>query len=137
MSSLYLIRHGQAGTRWNYDALSDLGHQQAYLLGQYLAGQKIPFKALIAGCLNRQQQTAAAVRRAYSEAGLAVPDIVSDPGWNEFDMTAVFSEFAPLLSEAEHFKRCPLCGGYVDMRDRVWLEEHQQPLPHPACDRAQ
>jgi broad specificity phosphatase PhoE len=101
LSSLYLIRHGQAGTRRNYDALSDLGHQQAYLLGQYLAGQKIPFKALIAGCLNRQQQTAAAVRRAYSEAGLAVPDIVSDPGWNEFDMTAVFSEFAPLLSEAD------------------------------------
>ena len=27
----------------------------------------------------------------------------------------------PLLSEAEHFKRCPLCHGYVDMRDRVWL----------------
>jgi len=72
LSSLYLIRHGQAGTRWNYDALSDLGHQQASLLGQYLAAQKIPFKALIAGCLNRQQQTA-----------------------------AVFSEFAPLLSEAD------------------------------------
>jgi len=31
----------------------------------------------------------------------------------------------PLLIEAEHFKRCPLCHGYVDMRDRVWLEEHQ------------
>jgi hypothetical protein len=43
----------------------------------------------------------------------------------------------PPLSEAEHFKRCPLCSGYVDMRDRVWLEDHQQPLPHPACDRAQ
>jgi hypothetical protein len=43
----------------------------------------------------------------------------------------------PPLSEAEHFKRCPLCGGYVDTRDRVWLEEHQQPLPHPAGDRAQ
>jgi hypothetical protein len=27
----------------------------------------------------------------------------------------------PRLSEAEHFKRCPLCGGYVDMRDRVWI----------------
>jgi broad specificity phosphatase PhoE len=101
LSSLYLIRHGQAGTRWNYDALSDLGHQQASLLGQYLAAQKIPFKALIAGCLNRQQQTAAAVQRAYAEAGLAVPDIISDPDWNEFDMTAVFSEFAPLLSEAD------------------------------------
>jgi broad specificity phosphatase PhoE len=101
LSSLYLIRHGQAGTRWNYDALSDLGHQQAYLLGQYLAGQKIPFKALIAGCLNRQQQTAAGVLRAYREAGLAVPDLVSDPDWNEFDMTAVFSEFAPRLIEAD------------------------------------
>lgn len=99
MSSLYLIRHGQAGTRRNYDALSDLGHQQAYLLGQYLAAQKIPFKALIAGCLNRQQQTAAGVARAYGEAGLAVPEIISDPGWNEFDMTAVFSEFAPRLSD--------------------------------------
>jgi hypothetical protein len=43
----------------------------------------------------------------------------------------------PPLSEAERFKRCPLCGGYVDMCDRVWLEEHQQPLPHPACDRVQ
>jgi hypothetical protein len=43
----------------------------------------------------------------------------------------------PLLSEVEHFKRCPLWHGYVDMRDLVWLEEHQQPLPHPACDRAQ
>jgi hypothetical protein len=41
------------------------------------------------------------------------------------------------LSDAEHYFRCPLCGGYVDMRDRVWLEEHQAPLPHPACDRAQ
>jgi hypothetical protein len=43
----------------------------------------------------------------------------------------------PRLTEAEHFRRCPLCGGYVDLRDRVWFEEHQQPLPHPACDRAQ
>jgi hypothetical protein len=43
----------------------------------------------------------------------------------------------PPLSEAEHFRKCPLCGGYVDMRDRAWLEERQQPLPRPACDRVQ
>jgi len=42
----------------------------------------------------------------------------------------------PLLSEAEHFKRCPLCHGFMDMRDLVWCEEHQQPLPHPPGDRA-
>jgi hypothetical protein len=39
------------------------------------------------------------------------------------------------LTEAEHFRKCPLCGGYVDMRDRVWLDEHHQPLLHPAQDR--
>jgi hypothetical protein len=43
----------------------------------------------------------------------------------------------PRLTEAEHFRRCPLCGGFVDLRDRVWLADHQGPLPHPACDRAQ
>ncbi|HUE01092.1 MAG TPA: histidine phosphatase family protein [Bryobacteraceae bacterium] len=101
MSSLYLIRHGQAGRRGEYDALSDLGHRQAYLLGQHLAAQKVPFKAMIAGCLNRQRQTADEVWRAYREAGIAVPDVVSAPSWNEFDMTAVFSEFAPLLCEAD------------------------------------
>lgn len=101
MSSLYLIRHGQAGTRGHYDALSDLGHRQAYRLGQYLASQRISFRALIAGGLNRQRQTAEEVWRAYREAGVAIPDIASEPGWNEFDMTGVFSEFAPLLCEAD------------------------------------
>jgi hypothetical protein len=43
----------------------------------------------------------------------------------------------PLRCEADHFARCPVCGGYVDMRDLVWCEDHQGPLPHPACDRAQ
>jgi broad specificity phosphatase PhoE len=101
LSSLYLIRHGQAGTRGHYDALSELGRRQAYLLGQHLAAQKVPFKAFIAGCLNRQRQTAEEVWRAYREAGVAVPDIVSEPNWNEFDMRGVFAEFAPLLSEAD------------------------------------
>jgi hypothetical protein len=35
----------------------------------------------------------------------------------------------PLLREVEHFARCPVCGGYVDMRDLVWSEDHQGPLP--------
>jgi hypothetical protein len=45
----------------------------------------------------------------------------------------------PPLSEAEHFRKCSMCGGYVDMRDRVWIEDHQGPLPHRraiGCSRA-
>jgi len=128
LSSLYLIRHGQAGTRGNYDALSDLGHRQAYLLGQHLAGQNVQFKAFIAGCRNRQQQTAAEVWRAYREAGVAVPDILSEPAWNEFDMTAVFSEFAPLLAEADPgFKQ-----DYEELLRK--LEDKDSPIQHAWTD---
>lgn len=128
MSALYFIRHGQAGTRGNYDALSDLGHQQARLLGEYLAARQVPFQAIIAGCLNRQQQTAAAVWRAYSEAGVPVPDIVSDPRWNEFDLTAVFTEYAPLLMAADpRFKQ-----DYEELLRK--LEDQNSPLHHSWTD---
>jgi broad specificity phosphatase PhoE len=128
LSSLYLIRHGQAGTRGHYDALSDLGRRQAYLLGQQLAAQKIPFTAFIAGCLNRQRQTAEEVRRAYHEAGVEVPDIVSDPNWNEFDMSGVFSEFAPLLAgDDPQFKQ-----DYQELLRK--LEDADSPIQHSWTD---
>jgi hypothetical protein len=41
------------------------------------------------------------------------------------------------LSEAEHFWKCQACGGYFDMRDLGAVLEHEEPLPHPAGDRAQ
>jgi hypothetical protein len=41
------------------------------------------------------------------------------------------------LSEAEHFWRCELCHGYFDMRDLGAVLDHEEPLPHPACDQAQ
>jgi len=35
----------------------------------------------------------------------------------------------PRLSEAEHFWKCSLCDGYVDMRDLAWVEDHEGPSP--------
>ena len=130
MSSLYLIRHGQAGTRGHYDALSELGRGQTYLLGEHLAAQKVRFKALISGCLNRQRQTAEEVWRGYRDAGVPVPDIVPDGNWNEFDMTGVFSEFAPRLCEADpQFKR-----DYDELMRK--LEDTGSPIHHAwtECD---
>jgi broad specificity phosphatase PhoE len=101
LSSIYLIRHGQAGPRNRYDTLSELGCTQARLLGEYFVSQKMTFQAMVAGALARQQRTAAAVRRAYLDAGAPAPEIVTDPGWNEFDLEAVYGELAPLLSEAD------------------------------------
>jgi hypothetical protein len=41
------------------------------------------------------------------------------------------------LTEAERFKRCAACGGFIDILDLAWVRDHEGPLPHPAQDRAQ
>lgn len=102
MSILYLIRHGQAGTRENYDSLSDLGRQQARLLGQDLARQGVAFSRILAGGLRRQQETAVETIDAMrSASGNQTPEIVSDPLWNEFDLSLVYAGMAPHLSAAD------------------------------------
>jgi broad specificity phosphatase PhoE len=109
MSVLYLVRHGQAGTRENYDSLSDLGRAQARLLGEYFRIQGIRFAAAYSGSLARQQATASEV----------LPDaqIIADPGWDEFDLSNVYRELAPRLIED-------------DDQFRVEYEEMQRDIAH-------
>jgi len=98
LSSLYLMRHGQAGLRHRYDTLSDLGRAQARCLGEYLVTQNISFNAVYAGELSRQQETACEVVSAFQRAGRAVPEIQIDRNWNEFDLDMVYQAIAPRLS---------------------------------------
>lgn len=92
------MRHGQAGTRDNYDSLSELGKQQTGLLGEYLYSQGIEFSAVYAGSMQRQQQTASQIRNAYCNR---FPEIYVDEQWNEFDLTDIYRETAPLLCEVD------------------------------------
>jgi broad specificity phosphatase PhoE len=101
MSHLYLIRHGQAGTRQHYDKLSDLGRRQARLLGDYLASQNIRFHTALSGGLERQQQTAAQVAEAYRDANIPFPPIESHDAWREFDLDHVYRAMAPQLCAAD------------------------------------
>ena len=101
MSIVYLVRHGQAGTRDAYDSLSDLGRRQSRLLGEYFVSQGIEFTTAYSGALLRQQQTAAEVSAAYTKAAIPFPEIIIDSQWNEFDLTQVYREIAPLLAEAD------------------------------------
>ena len=101
MSSVYLVRHGQAGTRDAYDLLSELGRRQSRLLGEYFLSQGMEFTAAYAGAMLRQQQTAAEVRMAYTSARIPFPEIIIDSQWNEFDLAHVYRELAPLLCEAD------------------------------------
>jgi len=115
LSSVYLVRHGQAGTRDSYDSLSELGRRQSRLLGEYFLSQGIEFAAAYSGSMLRQQQTAAEVSAAYSQAGVHFPEIIIDNDWNEFDLAQVYREIGPLLCEQDHEFRSE----YEELRRQV------------------
>jgi broad specificity phosphatase PhoE len=106
VSRVYLVRHGQAGTRKAYDSLSDLGRCQARRLGDYFVSEGIQFAAAYSGALMRQQETACEVSAVYRQAGVCFPEIVREPDWNEFDLTHVYRALAPrLCAEDSEFER--------------------------------
>ena len=41
---------------------------------------------------------------------------------------------SPNKEESEHYMKCKICGGYVDMRDLGIVFQHIGRLPHPSCD---
>ena len=119
MSTVYLVRHGQAGTRDAYDSLSDLGERQARRLGEHFISQGIRFASAYAGGLTRQQQTAEQIRAAYTDAGVGFPTVRVDSGWDEFDLGRVYRELAPLLAaEDPEFLR-----EYDEMREQVRVSQ--------------
>lgn len=134
MSTLYLVRHGQAGTRDAYDSLSELGKRQARLLGEHFVSQGIKFASAYMGALSRQQQTAAEISTAYAAAGVLFPTVSVDPAWDEFDLSRVYREIAPrFCAEDSEFRR-----EYEEMREQMRMSQgahaariHRKWLP---CD---
>src|SRR5262245_2779693 len=112
---IYFIRHAQAGTRDNYDRLSELGQEQAQLLGDYLATQNVNFSAIISGAMQRQRHTAAMVRETFARRELKAPEIIVDEKWNEFSLLTVYQSYVPrLLEEEAEFAR-----DYAEMQEML------------------
>jgi broad specificity phosphatase PhoE len=127
-----LIRHAQAGPRHNYDALSELGHRQAALLGRYLAGEEVQLTAIYTGGLRRQQQTAAIVGECFKGAGRHAPEIQIDERWNEFSLAAVYRGISGrLTAEREEFAR-----DYEEMKAALRVDPHTTRGATGRCDRA-
>ena len=91
MSRVYLIRHGQAGLRHDYDRLSEMGVRQAGLLREWFRREGIELDQIISGSLTRQMDTA---RHAAGE-----PEV--EPMLAEFDLDMVYRSIAPVLRERD------------------------------------
>ena len=103
-----LVRHAQASFgSADYDRLSERGEQQAQRLAQWLvAHPELEFSHVAAGTLRRHAQTLAAIEAAFTRVRRALPALVQDADWNEFDHDALFRAYTarhasdPLLTAA-------------------------------------
>jgi broad specificity phosphatase PhoE len=99
MSTLYLVRHGQAsfGTD-NYDQLSPTGEAQVRALGRHFAtfGERIDH--IYSGSLRRQTQTAQIIA---AELGTSAPPVSIEPAFDEYDSDVMLQTFAKSLPPAE------------------------------------
>jgi broad specificity phosphatase PhoE len=99
VSFLYLIRHAQAGPRHNYDTLSEIGQQQARLLGTYLANRLTSLSAIVTGTLERHRRTAELVTREICRHGKPVAPPTVDCRWNEFILAELYQHYGPRMAK--------------------------------------
>ena len=125
MAELYLIRHAQASFGSdNYDKLSELGHQQSRLLGQYFGERDIHFDKVVTGDMLRHKETAEGIVGSLDNC-------VVDSGWNEFDFNAVVTAY---LRQYPHFtpaKNSPRSDWYKILKSAMlaWSNQEFEGLP--------
>ena len=132
MGFIYLVRHAQAGTRDNYDVLSEMGERQAKLLGEYLASQHTRISEIQCGGMKRQQLTAEIVSGAFAGSGLEAPDVKSDGRWNEFSLASLYRAFAERMSVEDP----AFAADFKEMQDTLKLEPHTTRGAVGRCDVA-
>ena len=75
MTTLHLVRHGEASAGWGADAdpgLSELGHQQAAAMAASFPDQALP---IITSPLRRARETARALEQRWNTAALVEPGV--------------------------------------------------------------
>lgn len=91
MPTITLLRHGQASFgAADYDALSDLGREQAAVAGAELARRALRDPLVVCGTLSRQRDTAT---EAMSAMGLDGEPVV-DGRWDEYDHVGLVGAYA-------------------------------------------
>lgn len=102
MSTLYLIRHGQASfLADDYDVLSPRGIEQSRALGRYLADRGIALDAIYSGPRKRQLDTATQLIDAARDAGAELPAPSTLDAFDEYPFDAIMTEVLPRLADID------------------------------------
>jgi broad specificity phosphatase PhoE len=111
VSTLLVIRHGQAsfGTP-DYDRLTELGVEQARLLGEHLGRERLKIDTMWVGPRLRQRDTARHMLAAGRAAGMAWPDPEEVAALDEYPAEAIVRRTLPRLIASDDDARA-LFGG--------------------------
>lgn len=91
MSEIYMVRHGQASLgAANYDKLSELGHEQSRLLGEYFRSCELEFDYIYRGDMVRHDETAQGIAKGLD---VEFNDMHVMPELNEFDFKTLIAAF--------------------------------------------
>ena len=132
MSYLHLIRHAQAGPRYDYDSLSELGRLQARRLGEHLFNQRSSISAIYSGTMNRHRQTAEIAIGELGEKGLQLSDIRPDERWNEFLLADIYRHYLPRMATED----AAYARDYQEMQRALDVDPHISHGATGRCDTA-
>ena len=101
MTTIYFIRHGQASFgAESYDKLSPKGEVQAKILGEYLHKILKEEPYIVAGSMQRHQQTATiSLNECFPDA-----KIHTNSAWNEFNHQQVFAKYDERFTDPKVLK---------------------------------
>jgi broad specificity phosphatase PhoE len=102
MSTLYLIRHGQASFGiQNYDKLSERGVLQSRVFAEHILKNNIQFSACYTGAMTRHKETLVPLINLYGGKGSASPPVGIIEEFNEYDWLHVITEIFPQLMKED------------------------------------
>src|SRR4030042_694335 len=102
MSTLYLIRHGQASFGiQNYDKLSERGVLQSRVLADHILKYNTQFSACYTGAMTRHKETLPPLLNLYDEKGSVSPPVGVIEEFNEYDWLHVITEIFPQLMKED------------------------------------
>jgi broad specificity phosphatase PhoE len=128
MQKITFVRHGQAsyGTD-NYDQLSELGHQQSRLLGEYFKQIDYQFDAIYTGNMVRHHETAEQILSGMQKDS----EYHQLSNFDEFDFEAVVGAYLAFSGETLPPKEAPRSDFYRLLKQAMiaWSNNQLSDLP--------